>query len=152
MKLLLARVLALGLLGLPLLVPAVVSAQTPPGPGGPARQPIEAGTPQEMANAQLVIKYFNMVFTAHQTARAFALYTSADFVEHHTFIGATHPATKQEAIDTLNGEFKRDPSHVLSAVHVVAQGDLVSVHSAAAGGDIDIFRVKDGKIVEHWDG
>jgi predicted SnoaL-like aldol condensation-catalyzing enzyme len=58
----------------------------------------------------------------------------------------------QEAIDTLNMEFKRDPSHVLSAVHVVAEGDLVSVHSVSGGGDIDIFRVKDGKVAEHWDG
>lgn len=46
--------------------------------------------------------------------------------------------------------------------HVVAQGDLVAVHSRvefmangeAMGGSsivVDIFRVEDGKVIEHWD-
>ena len=42
--------------------------------------------------------------------------------------------------------------------HIVAEGDLVVLHlnSKADEGDwgraiVDIFRVEDGKIVEHWD-
>ena len=41
---------------------------------------------------------------------------------------------------------------------VVAEGDLVMIHGRHSGWRpkpviaVDIFRVKDGKLVEHWDG
>jgi predicted SnoaL-like aldol condensation-catalyzing enzyme len=48
---------------------------------------------------------------------------------------------------TQRGEIKR----------VIAEGDLVVLHVHSTRGDgagraiVDIFRVKDGKVVEHWD-
>jgi predicted SnoaL-like aldol condensation-catalyzing enzyme len=42
--------------------------------------------------------------------------------------------------------------------HIVAEGDLVVLHLNSKADEkdrgraiVDIFRVKDGKIVEHWD-
>lgn len=142
--------------------PVFAQGTAPPGPqaaagqGAPGPAPRSATSddtgPDAAANRALVIRFFNLVFTDHRVAEAFALYVGKDFVEHHKFVGDREVATRQMAIDTLTAEFRRDPAHKLHARRVIAQGDLVSVHSADAGGDIDIFRVHNGKIVEHWDG
>ena len=54
--------------------------------------------------------------------------------------------------------FKTHPDAALDMVRVISEGDLVVVHSKFTTGPqdrgqaiIDIFRVADGKIVEHWD-
>ena len=119
---------------------------------GPPGAPPDTTTPAEKANAALVTAFFNKVFTDHQVQAAFEQYVSKDFVEHHVWFDHPGEHGRQGAIDVLSAEFRRDPAHKLAAKRVVAQGDHVSVHSVDGGGDIDIFRVKDGKIVEHWDG
>ncbi|MGW0842023.1 nuclear transport factor 2 family protein [Streptomyces sp. NPDC002787] len=58
----------------------------------------------------------------------------------------------------LGGYFQQFPSLTVSRKRVIAEGDLVAVHShyVNAPGErgqavIDLFRVRHGKIVEHWD-
>jgi len=50
------------------------------------------------------------------------------------------------------------PNHRYSVKRVIAEGDLVMLHVHGTGGInpfgesvVDIFRVADGKVVEHWD-
>ncbi len=67
---------------------------------------------------------------------------------------------KQGAIDYLKVEWGRAdvPKPVLGPQRIVAEGDLVLVHhmhlfegSPVQQGQIDIFRITDGKVSEHWD-
>lgn len=65
---------------------------------------------------------------------------------------------KAGAIEFFTEEFRRYPNAKATVAHVAADGDLVWVHAHIVRfqGDpglalVDIFRVKDGKLVEHWD-
>jgi predicted SnoaL-like aldol condensation-catalyzing enzyme len=83
----------------------------------------------------------------------------ADFVSHNPRV-AHDPAARsgREAFaDYLSGPGSahlRDAT--VTAEHLLADGDLVAVHThvATPQGDlatVDLFRVADGEIVEHWD-
>jgi len=64
-----------------------------------------------------------------------------------------------EGVAEFARTFKRDfPDHRYEVKRVIAEGDYVVLHLHGIAGPsphgeavIDIFRVKDGKVVEHWD-
>ena len=100
--------------------------------------------PDAAANKALVLKFFKMAFTDHRVAEAFALYTSDNFIEHSPGMNG-----RSGAIRALSKMFAPGAGLTATVQRAVAQGDIVSVHF---DGGVDIFRVKNGKIVEHWDG
>jgi predicted SnoaL-like aldol condensation-catalyzing enzyme len=77
-------------------------------------------------------------------------YFSPDYIQHNPTIpnGAS-------AIANLIPTLKKDLSYEFGMV--VAEGDLVMVHGRYVGwgpkpmAAVDIFRLEDGKVVEHWD-
>lgn len=77
-------------------------------------------------------------------------YFSPDYVQHNPVI-SNGPKAIADLIPTL----KEDLSYEVGMV--VAEGDLVMVHGRYTGWGpkpmvaVDIFKVKDGKVVEHWD-
>jgi predicted SnoaL-like aldol condensation-catalyzing enzyme len=82
-----------------------------------------------------------------------------DFISHNPRV-AHDPAThsgRQAFADYLSGPGSahlRDA--IVAAKHLLADGNLVAVHThvATPQGDlatVDLFRVDSGKIVEHWD-
>src|SRR6266699_832536 len=77
-------------------------------------------------------------------------YFAADDVQHNPSI-PIGPKAIADLIPTL----KADLSYEVGMV--VAEGDLVMVHGRYVGWGpkplvaVDIFRVKNGKVVEHWD-
>jgi predicted SnoaL-like aldol condensation-catalyzing enzyme len=106
------------------------------------------------ANKKLVVEFYNLIFLKHQTAEAFKRYSVAAYKQHNPY--AADGA--QPAIDFLAGRFKKFPDAKNVIKRVIAEGDLVAlhVHSTMDAKDrgraiVDIFRVKDGKVVEHWD-
>lgn len=106
------------------------------------------------ANKKLVVDFYNMIFLQHKTAEAFKLYSTPAYKQHNPY--AADGA--QPAIDFLAGRFKKFPEAKNVIKRVIAEGDLVAlhVHSTMHAKDrgraiVDIFRVKGGKVVEHWD-
>jgi predicted SnoaL-like aldol condensation-catalyzing enzyme len=113
-----------------------------------------AADAQLEANKKLVVDFYNMIFLQHKTAEAFKRYSIADYKQHNPY--AANGA--QPAIDFLAGRFKKFPEAKNVIKRVIAEGDLVAlhVHSTLHAKDrgraiVDIFRVKGGKVVEHWD-
>lgn len=113
-----------------------------------------AADAQLEANKKLVVDFYNMIFLEHKTAEAFKLYSIPAYKQHNPF--AADGA--QPAIDFLSARFKKHPQAKNVIKRVIAEGDLVvlHVHSTLNAKDrgraiVDIFRVKDGKVVEHWD-
>jgi len=64
-----------------------------------------------------------------------------------------------EGVAEFARQFKQDfPDHRYEVKKVIAEGDLVVLHLLGLNGlsphgeqVVDIFRVRDGKVVEHWD-
>ena len=104
---------------------------------------------------QLVSDFYRQALIEKQPKAAFERYMAPDFVEHKPDIpGGTREATEE----FLGGIIRDVPTARWEILRVIADGDLVALHArftpAPGAGEYalaDFFRVKDCKIVEHWD-
>ncbi|MBB4235718.1 nuclear transport factor 2 family protein [Rhizobium esperanzae] len=106
----------------------------------------------EEANRKLVVEFYDKFFNKHDIAAASVI--ADDYRQHNPQV----PDGKQPLISFFTGFFKDNAQSKAEIVRSAADGDLVWLHVHATNGVsdlgeavIDIFRVKDGKIVEHWD-
>ncbi len=106
------------------------------------------------ANKKLVVDFYSMLFEKHQVKEAFDKYVSPQYIQHNPNI----PEGTEPDIVFLTEKFKNNPEASNEVKRAVAEGDLVMlhVHSRLNPTDrgraiVDIFRIKDGKIAEHWD-
>ena len=101
-----------------------------------------------MTNKELVIKAVTEVFI-NGDATALDSYWSENYVQHNPQIPNGREALKQ--LMSGGGNMKYEMGLV------VADGDFVMVHARITGFGpkpliaVDIFRVKEGKLAEHWD-
>jgi predicted SnoaL-like aldol condensation-catalyzing enzyme len=99
-------------------------------------------------NKEVVLKALKGAFTEGD-ATVVDRYFSPDYVQHNPVIPNGAKAIAK-LIPTL-----KDLSYEIGMV--VAEGDLVMVHGRYVGWGpkplvaVDIFKVKNGKVVEHWD-
>src|SRR5579884_1160247 len=110
----------------------------------------------EDQNKALVTRIYAEVFNQDNTDTATALF-STDLVQHDQGAG-DGPAGQLALFDNLRSNM---PGVVATIKHIAADGDLVAVHwQASATPDdefsgqavIDLWRLADGQVVEHWDG
>ena len=110
-----------------------------------------AAQPSTERNKEIVKNFYELAFNQHQPRQAALKYLSEGYKQHNPYVATG----RQAFIDAFAGE-KDDGS--AEFVRVIAEDDLVVLHShkhrhprdlGVAG--VDIFRVKDGKITEHWD-
>jgi predicted SnoaL-like aldol condensation-catalyzing enzyme len=153
------------------------SVHTPPGAdvplpqdGGPQpvtgslgdaqRMALESPDPKLARNKRLVFDLWRTVVDAGHEERA-ARFMHRHFIEHNLNTGA--------GIDGFRQHFSARPDQQVEpwikapVVAIVAEGDLVALvtkqahpHPARAGRTytttwFDMFRIADGKIIEHWD-
>jgi len=110
------------------------------------------GNPAE-TNKDLVRRFYQEVFLKGDIAAA-KNYLSKDYRQHNPMV----PTGQQGFIDFFTSFAKQAPGMKLDVKRMIADPEFVVVHSLMTMGPsdrgaavVDIFRMKDGKIVEHWD-
>ena len=101
-----------------------------------------------------MVEYFwNEVFNKHNTAVIDEM-TAPNYIQHNPGFQDGRQAF-EDGIEVFLKEFPQSKAEIK---HIGADGDLVFIHNHITLNDkdrgqaaVDIFRVKDGKIVEHWD-
>lgn len=100
-------------------------------------------------NKQIALRVLTGAFIDRDPS-VVARYFAPDYIQHNPSI-PDGPAAIPGLIASLGKDFSYEPGMV------VAEGDLVMVHGRYVGWGpkpmvaVDIFRLADGKVAEHWD-
>ncbi|MFV0411351.1 MAG: nuclear transport factor 2 family protein [Paracoccus sp. (in: a-proteobacteria)] len=108
---------------------------------------------QEEANRELVVSFYDRFFNQHDISAADEL-LGETYTQHNPQV----PDGRAPLVGFFSGFFAENPDAKARIVRSAADGDLVWLHVESTDGKgspaqaiVDIFRVEDGKIVEHWD-
>lgn len=104
-------------------------------------------------NRRLVVDFYNDFFNKHQVVEASKV-VDPSYKQHNPQV----PDGKAPFVNFFTDYFKKNPDATSQIVRSAVDGDLVWLHNHSKSGPddrgraiVNIFRVKDGKIVEHWD-
>jgi predicted SnoaL-like aldol condensation-catalyzing enzyme len=104
-------------------------------------------------NKQLVLDFYNKLIGEKDFAAA-RPYMGDQYRQHAPYAADGH-AGVAEWVRQFKESF---PKHHYEVKRVIAEGDLVVLHLHGKSGlhpfgesVVDIFRIEDGKVVEHWD-
>ena len=101
----------------------------------------------EARNKALVLEAFDALFNRRDFDAA-ARYWAPDYVQHSAGIGPG----RDGLFEMVRSVHRRYESAL-----ALSEGDHVMVHGRFSGGDrptrivVDIFRIENGRLVEHWD-
>lgn len=109
---------------------------------------------QQESNKKMVLEFYDLAFNKHKPTEAAKKYIGDKYIQHNP-----HVPNGAEAFYTyFEGAFKKNPESRVEFKRSAADGDLVFLHlnskeNAKDPGRaiVDIFRVENNKIVEHWD-
>ena len=103
---------------------------------------------------RVMVEDFADIFYKQKNVRtAFIKYVTEDYIQHNPGLVDGRDA----AIEMLEPKFS-SPLSKFSIKRILVDGDLAAIHlhgsmspESPGGAVVDIFRIKDQKIVEHWD-
>lgn len=109
---------------------------------------------QSQANLKLVVDFYNQFFNDHRVAVADEV-VAESYKQHNPFV----PDGRAPFVNFFTKVFKDNPARRSQIVRAAVNGDIVFLHvhmtqnpqDQRGRAGVDIFRVENGKIVEHWD-
>lgn len=108
----------------------------------------------EKTNKQIVLDFYELAFNQHKPSEAAKLYLTDSYIQHNP----NHANGAQAFADDFEKYLKDHPNYHFKVAHVFADADMVILHTHTKADKndlgraiIDLFRISDGKIVEHWD-
>jgi predicted SnoaL-like aldol condensation-catalyzing enzyme len=109
---------------------------------------------QAEKNKKIAVAFLTMIFNDHKVEEAFKLYAVLEYKQHNPYAASGAEA----AIKFLGPYLKSNPEARTDIKRVLADGDLVAIHNNPkmnandrGSAVVDIFRLENGKVVEHWD-
>jgi predicted SnoaL-like aldol condensation-catalyzing enzyme len=110
--------------------------------------------PDVAHNKAVIRDFYDLAFNQHRPQEAVARHVGAHYTQHNPQVGDG----PQAFVDFVTDFARRHPALHAQFKRVIAEGEYVVLHAhvRVAADDpgmaaIDIFRLSDGKIVEHWD-
>ena len=104
-------------------------------------------------NRAVVLDFIELFYHQRQVRRAFEKHVGDVYIQHNPNI----PDGREAAIAMLEPLFA-SPGASFDIKRVLVDGDLAAVHlhgrrsaQGSGGAVVDMFRLAEGKIVEHWD-
>lgn len=119
----------------------------------------ESWTQQETNNAKVVVDFFQHLMNEHNFEYTLKTYGGGSYTQHNRAI----PNEIEGLVGYVKQMTKRYPEYSFDVKRIIVSGDFVVLHSHATlkakhrGNEkkgfiiTDTFRLKDGKLVEHWD-
>jgi predicted SnoaL-like aldol condensation-catalyzing enzyme len=106
---------------------------------------------QNALNKKMVADFYQSLFGDKNTA-AIDQYIGDTYIQHNPSL----PDGKDALKNAVAGWFKGQPKDTVDVKHLGADGNFVYIHTKSKMGNktfsiLDIFRVENGKITEHWD-
>jgi predicted SnoaL-like aldol condensation-catalyzing enzyme len=107
-------------------------------------------------NKKLVLDFYDLAFNQHEPVKAAEKFLAPEYIQHNPYVATGRMAFIEAFKKMLLDEKEKQSKNIFK--RTIAEGDLVVLHShkirfegdrGVAG--VDIFRVKNGKIIEHWD-
>ena len=103
---------------------------------------------------EVVTRFMTTFYTEKKVREAFETWVVPNYIQHNPMA----PNGRDAAITFLEPFFAKNPDINYSIKRIIADGNLVAVHSHGkfAPNDrgiavVDILRVENCKVVEHWD-
>ncbi len=107
-----------------------------------------------MSARDVVDQFIELFYVRKEVRRAFESWVHPDYIQHKPSL----PDGREAVVVFLEGLLERFPERTFTIHRVISSEDLVAVHyhSQASEDDpgfavVDIFRVEDCRMVEHWD-
>ncbi len=102
-------------------------------------------------NKKMVARFYQELF-GDKNIEAIDKYIGDKYIQHNPLL----PDGKEHLKEAVKVWFKGAPKEKVDIQRIAADGDLVYLHIRAKAGDkvraiVDIFRIENDKIVEHWD-
>jgi predicted SnoaL-like aldol condensation-catalyzing enzyme len=101
-------------------------------------------------NKRTVVEFYELAFNGREPEQAVERYVGDEYVQHNP--------QAPDGPEAFIGFVRAFPEVSVDIRRVVAEGDIVVTHSLIKfnPGDsgtvaADFFRIRDGKVVEHWD-
>ncbi|WP_229414984.1 nuclear transport factor 2 family protein [Massilia aurea] len=113
------------------------------------RPALQASDARPRRNKALVLEAMTSLFQAHDASAVDRLY-AADYIQHNPDI-----PQGRDALRALVAGMSKDVHYEPGMM--VAEGDLVAIHGRIRGWAeapqvvVDLFRIEDGRLAEHWD-
>ncbi len=115
--------------------------------------PALADSRETARNRKAIGDFARTFYEKRDVEAAFKAHVVPDYIQHNPGI----PDGRQAAIDALKPMFSRPGAH-FEVKHIIVDGNMAVIHlfgrgdPATRGAAVaDIYRLKNGKIVEHWD-
>lgn len=106
-----------------------------------------------MTNKELVEGMYRDFFNGHDVESA-VKYVREDYIQHNPGVAQGRAAL----MEAFGEKFKTEPTFHLVIKKIISEGDMVAVYLKNVDPDgntkcrvVDIYRVQDGKLAEHWD-